>query len=499
MLCFFICIATTLYAQFSDAKRDNVWMLGYDGFDVPTSTKYGAMQMDFLDKKQPVVSPITCYELSFNLTNANICDTLGNLLFYTDGYRIFNKNHKIIPNASILGKSLHNGQMWPKRNPIVKGALILPIPNSINTYIVLHQHLEELPILGAHSFALFQTKLEVDSIYQECSIKEKNTVILQDTLAEGIVATRHANGRDWWIIIQKEGSNLYYILLLDPKGLHLIQQQYGWKGAKRGLRQCTFSPDGTRFATYNLTYHNDTHPIDVFNFDRCSGKLTQTNRIDHRDTLTFGHALAFSPNSRFLYACSSIYAYQYDMEAPDIKSSCDSLLLPDSTAYQFFAAQNAPDGKIYMASIACLKKLSVINHPNLKGKACDIQRQSVQLLRHHCQNLPNFPNYRLGALVGSPCDSLLHPSPKPSAVLYPNPLLGQELKLRLSAAPSFGQGTLELYNALGQRVFSKPFYQGGGVEYSFSVQDLDLASGVYFYSIVLDGEVVYGGKLMVVQ
>jgi hypothetical protein len=77
--------------------------------------------------------------------------------------------------------------------------------------------------------------------------------------------------------------------------------------------------------------------------------------------------------------------------------------------------------------------------------------------------------------------------------------VGQELSLRLSAAPIFQQGTLELYNALGQRVYTAPFYQGGGKEYSFSLQEIELPSAVYFYSVVLDGEVLCGGKLLVVQ
>jgi hypothetical protein len=334
----------------------------------------------------------------------------------------------------------------------------------------------------------------------EGEVIEKNSVVLEDTLESGIVATRHANGRDWWIIAQKENSNYYYILLLSNKGTKIINKQKAWNVEKTGLRDCSFSPDGTHFVTYNLITYENPNPIDLFNFDRCTGELTQIERLEHRDTLASSHALAFSPNSRFLYVFSSIYGYQYDMTAPNLRASCDSLLMPEPNTRNFFLAQNAPDGKIYLANPAGLRYLNTIEHPNLKGKACEVKKQSVHLPRITFATLPNYPNFRLGALARSPCDTLYGAKGTFVGVkLYPNPFMSGDLHLLISNLPSFSKGELFLYNALGQEVVQFPFLQGAGREYSFPLQDSNLPSAVYYWVLRLDEGQVFSGKLVVVQ
>ena len=49
--------------------------------------------------------------------------------------------------------------------------------------------------------------------------------------------------------------------------------------------------------------------------------------------------------------------------------------------------------------------MHVINRPNLGGEACDMQ-QHVFDFPYYYRSPPNFPNYRLGSLDGSACDTL---------------------------------------------------------------------------------------------
>lgn len=52
--------------------------------------------------------------------------------------------------------------------------------------------------------------------------------------------------------------------------------------------------------------------------------------------------------------------------------------------------------------------LSVINSPDLPGAACDFQPYSFYLGgKRTYWGLPNNPDYDLGPLVGSPCDTLV--------------------------------------------------------------------------------------------
>jgi hypothetical protein len=53
-----------------------------------------------------------------------------------------------------------------------------------------------------------------------------------------------------------------------------------------------------------------------------------------------------------------------------------------------------------------VRYLHVINNPDLPCPACNIEQHGVHLPTYNAASLPNFPNYRLGPLDGSPCDSL---------------------------------------------------------------------------------------------
>jgi PKD repeat protein len=69
----------------------------------------------------------------------------------------------------------------------------------------------------------------------------------------------------------------------------------------------------------------------------------------------------------------------------------------------------APDGKIYINSNNRCSYLHVINEPDSLGLACEVCQHCVDLPSVNAFSMPNFPNYRLGHLEGSPCDTLRQP------------------------------------------------------------------------------------------
>lgn len=70
--------------------------------------------------------------------------------------------------------------------------------------------------------------------------------------------------------------------------------------------------------------------------------------------------------------------------------------------------------------------LLVINHPNLEGLACDLDTNTISLGGNRVvYGLPNMPNYNLGPLAGSECDTLsvaIQNTTKENTIsIYPNP------------------------------------------------------------------------------
>jgi len=122
--------------------------------------------------------------------------------------------------------------------------------------------------------------------------------------------------------------------------------------------------------------------------------------------------------------------------------------------------------------------LHVINEPDLPGSACDFQQHAIELPTYNFNSLPNHPNYHLGPVDGSVCDSLGINVGVPdlgaafSVSVFPNPSAGA---FTLSY-PSIGQaGFLEVRDLSGHLVIQEqlpPWSQVHAVE-------LDGAAGLY--------------------
>ncbi|MEO6167218.1 MAG: hypothetical protein ABIO46_15260, partial [Chitinophagales bacterium] len=87
ILSFIFQLYTTAFAQ----NHDNIWQLSYEPF-VPDCG------LDFSDGAADTFSVFR--DLNFFNTNASICDSAGNILFYTNGHWIANSNHDSLENCN---------------------------------------------------------------------------------------------------------------------------------------------------------------------------------------------------------------------------------------------------------------------------------------------------------------------------------------------------------------------------------------------------------------
>jgi PKD repeat protein len=128
------------------------------------------------------------------------------------------------------------------------------------------------------------------------------------------------------------------------------------------------------------------------------------------DTSGITGGVAVSPNSRFLYVIARETIYQYDFWASDFLASREIVAEYDGFVSffptKFNLAQLGPDGKIYINTLTTDNYLHVINHPNRKGMDCEVLQHSIKLPTLNDRSIPNFPNYRLGPIDESTCDTL---------------------------------------------------------------------------------------------
>jgi hypothetical protein len=413
---FLLFMVGILFAQYPlDHKRDHIWIFGYNnGF--PTGHTGGAV----LDFNFPIpdiyYQPI---EANLVFTYASTCDDDGNLLFYTNGQYVSDKTFHIMPgNDSLNPGAVFNGQ-YGFGYPILQGAIVLPLPGSQRYYYIIH-NLANYGIIGSTAILYSIVDMSLNQNYGD--LTEINIpLVTGDTLLDGsFSACRHANGRDWWLLYGSQNKNLFYRGLFDIEGMHLDGIQTIGENLDFVESQVCFSPDGSKYVIYgwNGECIPDTGPcqyaLNIYDFDRCTGLLSNPQSHIFEFPNVYGYC-AISPNSRYLYISQSNKIRQCDLEADDIFGSCeivaeldgfvDNLLETWQYGPWFNAMQLAPDGKIYISGGAC-HYLHTIDNPDEPGTACNVNQHSVQLPTINGYTIGNFPNFRLGPLDGSSCDTL---------------------------------------------------------------------------------------------
>ncbi len=401
-LFYFVLLTLNLCAQ----NHDNIWLLGYGGGSQSVNdTTFGISILQFTEGDLHI-SNNQFIEMNFNDTDASVADSLGNLLFYFNG--IYIEDHSF--NTMLNGEELNEWNLTGYDLP--QGGLILPYPEHPNQYILIHETLGwvDPPAWWLEVLESYYSIIDMTGNGGLGEVILKKEPLIIDTLEAGkIVATKHANGRDWWIVLNESHSNRYYSVLLAPEGLTISNSQTIGLPTEQGLGQSVFSPDGRFYIMFNTVDTELGQFVEIYDFDRCSGDLSNHRRIQY-DEDAFSGGVGISPNSRFLYISSYQYIYQYDLWADDIEATKETVAIYDGYeapfATHFYLAQLAPDGKIYLSCSNGVTVLHVIHQPNEKGFACNVEQHGIHLPIYNGASMPNFPNFRLGPLDGSSCDTL---------------------------------------------------------------------------------------------
>ncbi len=243
-------------------------------------------------------------------------------------------------------------------------------------------------------------------------VLEKNISLLKDTLMVSVSAVRHANGRDWWIIVGEQFNDDTYCFLLDTFGIHSIPiiRRSSWIGPDQDAVFLSFSPDGHKMARSG---HGTPAAFRLYNFDRCTGAVFNPIDLAIPDDEAFVSWVCFSPDSRYLYLTNLVSRlYQYDTWAADINASVqligtyDGFIADYNLPTTMYTMTVGPDQRIYMSCNNSTRYLHTIHHPDEPGLACDFRQHDFQMLAISLFFLPNMPFYRLYNEPGSPCDTL---------------------------------------------------------------------------------------------
>ena len=356
---------------------------------------------------------VNIVDIVSNRGAASISDTAGNLLFYTNGQLIYNRNHQLMVNS--ISPAADTSIRW--------STIIVPHPGNLQLYYVFSSISRGFTIpyydttdLDGYIYSPLGYYYSVVDMSKD---RGNGEIVVRDSLlatfnSERLTAVRHADGVSAWILTNERLTNKYRAWLLTCDGLHAdyiesragkVLGEYRHHWSISGMMKV--SPDGKQLC---VTHRGDVGRkgspdslsfFQLFDFDNATGKITNPRTITN-PAYEESAACEYSPDSRFLYVSGSAgepgryFLDQFEARLPTeagiassrvrisycVGSECDN---------EFFGMQAGPDRKIYL--LANMDFLSVISHPNVKAPGCQLEMNKIDLnYRKGISELPSMIN-----------------------------------------------------------------------------------------------------------
>jgi gliding motility-associated-like protein len=440
-----------VHAQYT-LKENNTWVFGAN------------VSMDFnsgspVYSHTPVVMGGACtpsfvavlYEASASVSDAN-----GNLLFSTDGSFIWDRSHNLMPNAQALHPYGANQNMTQY---CTQGATIVPMPGDPDKYYVFSLTGSEVRdyIISSQSFYCGAPGLDAGSLFYSIVDKTLNGgmgdvvagskwIPLDTGLTEKAIAVR-GNRCNVWLIVHSRDSALFKAYEITYRGINPVPvvSAVGISGyvASRGVNafwtsgQLAISPDRTRLAAG----YAEGGVLELYDFDPNTGIVSNPVVLNNsRDNGDYPYGLAFSPDSKKLYAYLAMVKvnsngigtiFQYNLTQPTTQLIIKTRKAI-ATGFAHSQLKLASNGKIYWpltmtrtgpsgAGTFYRRYLSAINFPDSVGLACGYEGMADSFVS--------------GALSGITCNGL----PNEIAMALPG---GDTVSFRTDTAICFGQDSL---------------------------------------------------------
>lgn len=428
---------------------------------------------------------------------ASISDTAGNLLFYSNGEIVWNKNNLVMPNG--------NGLMGDQSS--AQSALIVPLPGNNSTYYLftsagnssqsgLRYHIIDMNLNGGLG-----------------DLTSKNQLLFSGGTEE-LAGTIHCNAKDYWIISRKaiKDTLKFYAYLLNANGINapVINAFNVLTPGGNTVGTLTFSQEGKL-----LAFSSFGSDIFLFDFNTETGRLTIKNSLQ-RNTNENVYSNAISPDNKKLYITSWVvngynYLSQFDLTASDILASRVNI---DSTDYRLGSPNGygligqlkiGPDQKIYVSrwnqdhpyqvnpnTFYSLDSLDVINFPNLQGLSCGFQRNFLYLNRKPTMlGLPNFiSNFTSPVNLSENCKHIIDTNTVFYLKIYPNPF-HQHLYVKTNF-PDKAKFKVRMVDMLGRVINASTNITADGFEIKFQF----LAGAVYFVQVYRGKDVIAAKKII---
>lgn len=311
--------------------------------------------------------------INLNASVGIISDKDGNMLFYSDGHSVWNKNHELMPNGNDLNI------------PFGKRSVIIRKPDSESLFYIFTIE----PWNGQESAGLYYSVVDLEQNNGLGDVTIKGVKLLNNTCNK-ITAVYHENSKDVWLITHVAQTNNYYSYLISASG---ISDSPTVSAAGKSITssfngQLKASPDGKKIACSYDEWSETSEDVDLFDFDASTGQLSNVMSFSLPVSYRGADGLEFSSDATKMFVIQSGSSgesglFQYDITSGSFNEINASRVRVSTELYNSYTLmQLAPNGKIYICKGGGgggTEHLGVVENPNEYGNACIVHENGLFL------------------------------------------------------------------------------------------------------------------------
>ena len=196
------CLIFLILPILLNAQTGTIWRMG---------TNLGNQKEFNFNSPNPIYSQNCVNGCNSPEGNSTMDDGNGQVILQSTGTDVYDGNWNVLPNGNAIGRGAGAGN----------GALILKHPGNSNLYYVFSidagTNLNDDTLAEGLQYALVDITLNGGT----GSVISKHNIIT-DSVFEKMSFTRHCNGIDWWLVVNKWGSNVYYSYKISTTGIDTI-------------------------------------------------------------------------------------------------------------------------------------------------------------------------------------------------------------------------------------------------------------------------------------
>jgi PKD repeat protein len=338
------------HSEVSGQSRHDFWAFGKE------------LSLDFRNYPPAVVrvGPDTALEGCASISD---CKT-GQLLFYSNGVTVYNRNHVPMLNGRDLKSDVSSTQ----------SALIVPDPANTERYYLFTTDqagyvMDESGRLVPHK-GMFLHIVDMTGDNGLGELIDRNLPLLP-RCAEKLTGIWLKGSNSYWVVTHSLDGDEYNSFKVDKDGVKGPNKSYAGtrftNAVQYGPGSLVASPNGSMLAC--LMTNVDL--AELLRFDTITGEVQLITELPKVEDV---YGAAFSPDNQKLYV-NGHGLHQFDLRKPNITDLAKTRY---QLAYSGWGAlQQGPDGKIYAYGV--FGYLGVIQNPNGLKAQCNYDSAAIQV------------------------------------------------------------------------------------------------------------------------